>query len=105
MSDDSRIFWVSNEDDSDPGPASKDEKTAQRACYIAGGAYLVFGMLPVGLGLIARVLLPGQETAILPALASAFLAPLPAVLFSVVLLSAVFSTIDSAIRRTTITDR
>ena len=27
MSDESRIFWVSNEDDSDPGPASKDEKT------------------------------------------------------------------------------
>ena len=27
MSDESRIFWVSNESDSDPGPASKDEKT------------------------------------------------------------------------------
>ena len=27
MSDESRIFWVSNESDSDPGAASKDEKT------------------------------------------------------------------------------
>ena len=77
--------------------SSRSAGVARRACFLAGGAYLMFGCIPVYLALASRVLLPEQaETAILPALASAFLSPPLAVTFAVVLASAVLSTIDSA---------
>lgn len=77
--------------------AAKSELVARRACYLAGGIYLVFGAIPLGLGLAASLLTPFTEKAILPTLASAFLNPAVAVVFTVALLSAVLSTIDSAI--------
>ena len=78
--------------------AARSERVAQRACLVAGGMYLSFGMLPVGLGLAANLLLPsGPDTSVLPALARSFLSPVMAVVFIVALLSAVLSTIDSAI--------
>jgi len=77
--------------------ASRSARVAQGACYIAGLVYLAFGMIPVGLGLATHALMPEAETAILPTLASAFLSPPVAVIFIVTLLSAVLSTIDSAI--------
>ena len=77
--------------------ASKSEAVARRACLVAGVAYLVFGLIPVYLALASRLLLPDSVTSsILPALASAFLSPTLAVIFTVVLASAVLSTIDSA---------
>lgn len=78
--------------------ASKSAKVARQACILAGVIYIGFGAIPVVMGLAARVLFPDQlETAILPALAQAFLSPGVAVVFFVALVSAIISTIDSAI--------
>ena len=78
--------------------AAKSANVARHACYIAGAVYLVFGMIPVALGLLAHVKFPADvEQAILPALAQSFLSPGLAIVFLVALLSAVLSTIDSAI--------
>ena len=68
------------------------------ACYAGGILYIIFGLIPVTLGLAGRILTPDSlERAILPALAHSFLEPIPSVIFTVVLASAVLSTIDSAI--------
>jgi solute:Na+ symporter, SSS family len=78
--------------------ASKSECVARRACYIAGVVYILFGAIPVLLGLAANLLLPEDtQVRILPALAGLFLSPVLAVVFIVALVSAVLSTIDSAI--------
>ncbi|MCA9101037.1 MAG: sodium:solute symporter family protein [Planctomycetales bacterium] len=78
--------------------AAKSERVARRACQVAAVVYLAFGTIPVGLGLASNLLFPADRTAaILPALAHAFLNPALAVVFTVALMSAVLSTIDSAI--------
>jgi len=78
--------------------ASRSAAVARGACLIAGGLYLSFGLLPILMGLSARLLVPdGVEQSILPALAGMFLAPIPAVIFVLALVSAVLSTLDSAI--------
>jgi Na+/proline symporter len=71
---------------------------ARRACVLAGLSYLSFGMFPIALGLAGRLLVPDSlDRAVLPALMQVFLSPLPAIVFTVALVSAVLSTIDSAI--------
>lgn len=78
--------------------ASRSERTAVWACHVAGIAYLVLGLAPMLMGLAADVLAPqtrGQAT--LPALAGLFADPIVATLFVVALVSAVLSTVDSAI--------
>lgn len=78
--------------------ASKNENTAQRACLLSGVAYIAFGMLPVLLGLVAAAYYKDRITeSVLPALAYAFLHPVMAVIFVVVVMSAVLATITSAI--------
>lgn len=78
--------------------AANSEKTARRACWVAGVVYLLFGAIPLVLALAGSLLFPEDaELKILPALAHAFLHPVVAVIFVVALLSAVLSTIDSAI--------
>lgn len=78
--------------------AAKSANTARWACIIAGVVYLTFGMIPLILALAGNLLFPDSVTSeILPALAHAFLHPVVAVIFVVALLSAVLSTIDSAI--------
>jgi Na+/proline symporter len=77
--------------------SSRSATVARRACFVAGGAYLVFGAIPVGLGLAAALLAPGDERSILPILAGLLLHPVGAVLFVLAIVSAVLSTIDSAI--------
>lgn len=78
--------------------SSKDEKTASRACFIAGGAYLVFGAAPVVLGLAAAVILPaGFAGSVVPALAEELLHPAAVMIFVLAVISAVLSTIDSAL--------
>lgn len=78
--------------------AANSERTAKRACLLAGGLYLVFGAIPLLLALAGNLLFPQDvQTKILPALAHAFLHPVVAVIFVVALLSAILSTIDSAI--------
>ncbi len=78
--------------------AAKSERVASWACLFAGTMYLLFGAVPLMLALSGNLLFPDDmQTEILPAMAHAFLHPVVAVIFIVALLSAVFSTIDSAI--------
>jgi Na+/proline symporter len=78
--------------------AAKSANTARWACIIAGVVYLTFGSIPLLLALAGNLLFPDEiSSEILPALAHAFLHPVVAVIFVVALLSAVLSTIDSAI--------
>ena len=78
--------------------AARSERVAQRACLWAGGLYLLLGTIPVLLGLAAAVLLPEDSlSSVLPQLASLTLGPELTVLFVLTLLSAVLSTIDSAL--------
>jgi solute:Na+ symporter, SSS family len=78
--------------------ASRDERTAVGACHLAGIAYLTLGLLPLMLGLAADLLVPaGGERSTLPLLAGLFLSPWSAIVFTLAVMSAVLSTIDSAI--------
>lgn len=78
--------------------AARSASTARAACLVAGLMYLLFGCLPLVLALAGNILFPQQlEESILPVLAPAFLHPIVAVIFLVALLSAILSTIDSAI--------
>jgi len=77
--------------------AARSALVAKRACLVAGVLYLGVGALPLLLGLAGNLLVPEHDEAILPLLASLFLSPALAVVFLVTVLSAVLSTIDSAI--------
>jgi SSS family transporter len=78
--------------------ASDSARTARRACHIAGVLYMALGVMPLVLGLAADVLAPDlAHRATLPLLASLFMTPWAAVLFVLAVMSAVLSTIDSAI--------
>ncbi|MCA9545244.1 MAG: sodium:solute symporter family protein [Myxococcales bacterium] len=78
--------------------SARSAKVAQGACVIAGVGYIVVGIGPAVLGLAASVLLPPSVTeAVLPALAQKVLSPGMTILFVLALVSAVLSTLDSAI--------
>lgn len=77
--------------------ASKSETTAQRACVLAGIAYLTIGAVPLLTGLAGSLLFPEVTETILPFLAHELLTPTFAVIFLLAVTSAVLSTIDSAI--------
>lgn len=78
--------------------ASRSARVARWACLLAGAAYLSFGLLPILLGLVGKIVFSDDfGRGILPALAHVFLSPVFAVVFILALLSAVLSTIDSAI--------
>jgi Na+/proline symporter len=78
--------------------ASRDARTAARACILAGLIYIAFGIIPVGLGLASRILLPGDEIGdVLGILASQYLAPALTIVFVVSLTSIIVSTATSAV--------
>ena len=78
--------------------AARDATTARRACYLAGAAYLALGALALALGLAAQLLVPDADTrSTLALLAQLFLSPTMAVIFALVVMSAVLSSLDSAI--------
>ena len=78
--------------------AAKSESVARKACLIAGGLYLLFGLIPVLLGLAAsQVEGVDLKGGVVLALGKALLDPIPFTIFMLALLSAVLSTIDSAI--------
>ena len=78
--------------------ASRSASTAVWACHIAALLYFALGVLTLTLGLAADVIAPegsaGKATMAL--LAGLFLSPWAAVLFVLAVMSAVLSTIDSA---------
>lgn len=79
--------------------AAKDEKTAQNAFYLAGIGYLGFAMIPVLLGIIASVTMPGlaDPESVLPALAIEHLHPVAVAIFVGALLAAIMSSCDSSL--------
>jgi SSS family solute:Na+ symporter len=78
--------------------AAKSARVARDACFVAGSLYLAFGVMPLVLALAGNLLVPeATQTRILPLLASFFLHPVVAVIFILAVLSAILSTIDSAI--------
>jgi len=79
--------------------AARSETVARNATMVAGGAYLLIGLMPVALGLVGSVLVPdlADPEQILPVLADRYLPTLLSVVFSGALVSAILSTVDSAL--------
>ncbi|HPG24569.1 MAG TPA: sodium:solute symporter [Myxococcota bacterium] len=77
--------------------SSRSAAVARRACLVAGGAYWIVGIAPMGLGLAAAILAPDDDASMLAILAGLLLHPLAAAAFVTAVLAAVLSTIDSAL--------
>ena len=79
--------------------AARSPRVARNATVVAGFSYLLIGLVPVGLGLVGAVLLPGlaEPEQILPLLAEEYLPPFLYVVFAGALVSAILSTVDSAL--------
>ena len=79
--------------------AARSERIARNATLVAGGSYLLIGLLPVTLGVLGSVLVPGltESEQVLPVLAERYLPTFLAVVFSGALVSAILSTVDSAL--------
>ena len=79
--------------------SAKSERVAQNSFYFAAIGYLCFAMLPVMLGIIGRVTMPGlpDSESIIPALAMEHLHPIAVSIFVGAILAAVMSTCDSAL--------
>jgi Na+/proline symporter len=70
---------------------------ARRACFWAAGGYLVFGLFPIGMGLLATHVLPDTSTGVVMGIANKLLLGPWMVIFVLAVVSAVLSTIDGAI--------
>ena len=79
--------------------AAKSERVAQNSFYLGSFGYFVFGMIPVTLGLIASVTMPGmaEPEALIPTLAIEHLHPVAVAIFVGALLAAIMSSSDSAL--------
>ena len=79
--------------------AAKSERVAQQSFYLASIGYLAFGMIPVLLGIIGSVTMPGlgDSESIVPALAFAHLHPVASAVFVGAVLAAIMSSCDSAL--------
>jgi Na+/proline symporter len=79
--------------------SAKDEKTAQNSFYFAGLGHLSLGMIPVTLGIVASVTMPGlaEPETVIPTLAIQHLHPVAIAIFVGALLAAIMSTADSAL--------
>jgi Na+/proline symporter len=79
--------------------AARSATVARNATVVAGGAYLLIGCMPVALGLLGSVLVPGlaDSEQILPVLADRYLPTVLSIVFSGALVSAILSTVDSAL--------
>lgn len=79
--------------------SARSATLARRATLGAGGIYLVIGTIPVVLGLLGRTVVPGIDhaDAVLPAVTRHYLGEIGFVILSGALVSAILSTIDSAL--------
>lgn len=79
--------------------SSRNEAVAQNAFYVAGFTYLTVGMIPVVLGLVGAVTLPGlaDPEFVVPQLALDHLNPIALTVFVGALLAAIMSSADSAL--------
>ncbi|WP_164104063.1 sodium:solute symporter family protein [Candidatus Laterigemmans baculatus] len=76
------------------------DRIAAKACLWASGGYLLMGVLPVGTGMAAHLLLPeatGELEDVVMVVASGLLSPLLLLVFFLAIVSAVLSTIVSAV--------
>ncbi len=82
--------------------AAKNERVAQNSFYIGSAGYLLFGMIPVILGIIGSVSMPDLPSSegIIPALAIEHLHPVAVAIFVGALLAAIMSSADSALLAT-----
>ena len=78
--------------------ASKSADIAVRASYMSGIAYMILGLFPILFGLAARLVL-GPETTdfVVAGIAEKILSPTAAVVFTLVVMAAVMSSVDSAL--------
>jgi len=79
--------------------ATRSEAVARNATVVAGVAYFGIGLMPVILGLMGAALMPGlaEPEQILPLLAERYLPTGLYILFAGALVSAILSTVDSAL--------
>ncbi len=79
--------------------SSRSERVAQWSAYFGGSLYLIVGLIPVALGLVGSVILPGLENPeeIIPRLAMEYLPPAGLALFLGALFSALMSSADSGL--------
>lgn len=77
--------------------AAKCPTTAQKGCLFAGFTYILVGLIPVFLGLTAKLTLGEFEGPIIPLLIQRFLDPISGVILTLTILSAVTSTITAAL--------
>lgn len=79
--------------------ATRTPQIARNSSLVAAGMYLLFGMIPVTLGLMGPALVPGLQHSeqILPRIAEHYLPGVLYVVFAGALVSAILSTVDSAL--------
>jgi len=79
--------------------SAKTEQVAQNSFYLASFGYLTLGMIPVMLGIIASVTIPGlaDTESVIPTLAINHLHPVAIAIFVGALLAAIMSSADSAL--------
>lgn len=79
--------------------AARSPEVARQSSLLAGGIYLLIGMIPVFIGLVGVTLLPNLEHSeqILPLIAQRHLSTFSYTLFAGALVSAILSTVDSAL--------
>jgi len=79
--------------------SAKTEQVAQNSFYLASFGYLTLGMIPVMLGIIASVTIPGlaDTESVIPTLAIKHLHPVAIAVFVGALLAAIMSSADSAL--------
>jgi Na+/proline symporter len=79
--------------------AARSPEVAQRSAFMAGGLYLAMGMIPVSIGLLGFALMPGlqEPEQLLPLMAQDYLPPMLYAMFAGALVSAILSTVDSAL--------
>ncbi len=82
--------------------AAKTERVAQNAFYLAGFGHLALGVIPVLLGIIASVTIPGLDDpeTVIPRLAVEHLHPIAIAVFVGAMLAAIMSSADSALLAT-----
>ncbi len=79
--------------------SAKSERVAQNSFYVASFGYLLFGMIPVLLGIIASVTMPGLSASesVVPAMAIEHLHPVAVAIFVGAVLAAIMSSCDSSL--------
>jgi len=77
--------------------STRTAQGASRACYWAGGCYLLFGTFPILMGVVAASHSPGETSDVVMDFAKRLMTGPVMVVFVLAVISAVLSTIDGAI--------